>query len=43
MVKSRRSTYMVSVGALLLGSFGLTACATKKYVGEEVAKSSTAT
>ena len=43
MVKSRRSTYMVSVGALLLGSFGLTACATKKYVGEEVAKSSTTT
>src|SRR5215831_4732382 len=43
MVKGRRSTYMISVGALLLGSFGLTACATKKYVGEEVAKSSTAT
>jgi peptidoglycan-associated lipoprotein len=43
MVKSRRSTSMVSVGALLLGSFGLTACASKKYVGEEVAKSSTAT
>jgi outer membrane protein OmpA-like peptidoglycan-associated protein len=34
---------MVTVGALLLGSFGLTACATKKYVGEEVGKSSAAT
>src|SRR4029453_9331150 len=43
MVKGRRINFMLSVGALLLGSFGLTACATKKYVGEEVAKSSTAT
>ncbi len=30
-------------GALLLGIFGLTACASKTYVGEEVAKSSAAT
>src|SRR5437867_11262387 len=28
--------------ALLLGIFGLTACASKKYVGEEVSKSSAA-
>ena len=43
MVQSRRVNLMVTVGALLLGSFGLTACATKKYVGEEVGKSSAAT
>ena len=43
MVQGRRVNSMLSVGALLLGSFGLSACATKKYVGEEVAKSSTAT
>ena len=30
-------------GALLLGAFGLTGCATKTYVGEEVSKSSAAT
>jgi peptidoglycan-associated lipoprotein len=33
----------LSGGALLLGIFGLTACASKTYVGEEVAKSSAAT
>jgi len=42
MVKRRIGT-LLPVGALLLGSFGLTACASKKYVGEEVAKSSAAT
>ena len=41
MVKRRIGT-LLPVGALLLGSFGLTACASKKYVGEEVAKSSAA-
>ncbi len=29
-------------GALLLGAFGLTGCATKRYVGDEVSKSSAA-
>jgi peptidoglycan-associated lipoprotein len=43
MVQSRRVNSLFTVGALLLGSFGLTACATKKYVGEEVGKSSAAT
>ena len=43
MVQSRRVNLGFTVGALLLGSFGLTACATKKYVGEEVGKSSAAT
>ncbi|MGE5413231.1 MAG: OmpA family protein [Syntrophomonadaceae bacterium] len=43
MVQSRRINLGITVGALLLGSFGLTACATKKYVGEEVGKSSAAT
>ncbi|HTY43027.1 MAG TPA: OmpA family protein [Thermoanaerobaculia bacterium] len=43
MVQGRRVNSILSVGALLLGSFGLTACASKKYVGEEVAKSSAAT
>ena len=43
MVQSRRVNSVLTVGALLLGSFGLTACATKKYVGEEVGKSSAAT
>ncbi|HTR04782.1 MAG TPA: OmpA family protein [Thermoanaerobaculia bacterium] len=43
MVQGRRVNSMLTVGALLLGSFGLTACASKKYVGEEVAKSSAAT
>jgi peptidoglycan-associated lipoprotein len=42
MVKRRIGT-LLPVGALLLGSFGLTACASKKYVGEEVAKSSATT
>jgi len=42
MVKLRIGT-LLPVGALLLGSFGLTACASKKYVGEEVAKSSATT
>lgn len=43
MVQIRRVNSLLTVGALLLGSFGLTACATKKYVGEEVGKSSAAT
>jgi len=43
MVQSQRVNSWVTVGALLLGSFGLTACASKKYVGEEVGKSSAAT
>ena len=43
MVQRRRVKSVLTVGALLLGSFGLTACASKKYVGEEVAKSSAAT
>jgi peptidoglycan-associated lipoprotein len=34
---------VLSGGALLLGIFGFTACASKTYVGEEVAKSSAAT
>jgi outer membrane protein OmpA-like peptidoglycan-associated protein len=34
---------MLWVSALLLGIFGLSACASKKYVGEEVSKSSAAT
>lgn len=38
----KRIGTLLPVGALLLGSFGLTACASKKYVGEEVAKSSAA-
>jgi peptidoglycan-associated lipoprotein len=43
MLQGRRVNSLVGVGALLLGSFGLTACASKKYVGEEVSKSSAAT
>jgi outer membrane protein OmpA-like peptidoglycan-associated protein len=43
MDQGRRVNLVFTVGALLLGSFGLTACATKKYVGEEVGKSSAAT
>ncbi len=43
MAQSRRVNSLFTVGALLLGSFGLTACASKKYVGEEVGKSSAAT
>lgn len=42
MVKGRRVSSMLSVAALFLGIFGLSACASKKYVGEEVAKSSAA-
>lgn len=42
MTKRRWMPSMVAGGALLLGTFGLTACASKKYVGEEVAKSSAA-
>ena len=36
------SNRTVVVGALLLGIVGLTGCATKRYVGEEVSKSSAA-
>ncbi|MDQ5858273.1 MAG: OmpA family protein [Acidobacteriota bacterium] len=36
------SNRSVVVGALLLGIVGLTGCATKRYVGEEVTKSSAA-
>lgn len=36
------SNRSVVVGALLLGIVGLTGCATKRYVGEEVSKSSAA-
>ncbi len=43
MVRGQRIGSTLTVGALLLGSFGLTACASKKYVGEEVAKSSATT
>jgi len=42
MVRQRVGS-MLSVGALFLGTFGLSACASKKYVGEEVSKSSAAT
>ena len=35
-----RARWVYSSGALLLGICGLTACASKTYVGEEVAKSS---
>jgi peptidoglycan-associated lipoprotein len=37
-----RNKWTVLGGALLLGAFGLTGCASKRYVGEEVSKSSTA-
>ena len=43
MHKVRWVTNMLTGGALLLGISGLTACATKTYVGEEVAKSSATT
>ncbi len=43
MHKSRRVSVSLAGGALLLGTFGLTACASKKYVGEEVSKSSAVT
>jgi peptidoglycan-associated lipoprotein len=42
MVKGRWASSMLSGGALLLGIFGFTACASKPYVTEEVAKSSAA-
>jgi len=42
MVNRRWMRSMVGGGALLLGAFGLTGCATKTYVGEEVSKSSAA-
>ena len=43
MHKARWVSSMLTGGALLLGISGLTACATKTYVGEEVAKSSAST
>ncbi len=43
MIKGRWVSTMLTGGALLLGISGLTACASKTYVGEEVAKSSAAT
>jgi outer membrane protein OmpA-like peptidoglycan-associated protein len=43
MHKSRWVSNIFTGGALLLGISGLTACATKTYVGEEVAKSSATT
>ena len=42
MATRRFSRGTLTAGALLLGAFTLTACATKRYVGEEVSKSSTA-
>ena len=43
MVVTRRGVrWSLASGALLLGAFALTGCATKRYVGEEVSKSSTA-
>lgn len=38
----KKSSIGIVVGALLLGTFGLAGCATKRYVGEEVSKSSAA-
>ncbi len=43
MIKGRWISSMLTGGALLLGISGLTACASKTYVGEEVAKSSAST
>jgi peptidoglycan-associated lipoprotein len=43
MTNRRWFSTMFTGGALLLGISGLTACASKTYVGEEVAKSSAAT
>ncbi len=43
MTKGRWVSFMLSSGALLLGTFGLTACASKTYVTEEVAKTSVVT
>ncbi|MEO8191752.1 MAG: OmpA family protein [Acidobacteriota bacterium] len=38
----KRTNVWIVGGALLLGTFGLGGCATKRYVGEEVSKSSAA-
>ena len=43
MVNRRWVSNSLSSGALLLGIFGFTACASKTYVSEEVAKSSSVT
>ena len=43
MVNRRWVSRILSSGALLLGTFGFTACASKTYVSEEVAKSSSVT
>jgi peptidoglycan-associated lipoprotein len=43
MVNSRWGSRMLSSAALLLGVFGFTACASKTYVTEEVAKNSAVT
>jgi peptidoglycan-associated lipoprotein len=42
MRQQRWVSSLIPAGALLLGTFGLTACASKRYVGEEVSKSSAA-
>ncbi len=42
MGKRSRAGLWVVGGALLLGTFGIGGCATKRYVGEEVSKSSAA-
>jgi outer membrane protein OmpA-like peptidoglycan-associated protein len=42
MVNRKGTRWFLTLSALLLGAFTLTACATKRYVGEEVSKSSTA-
>jgi peptidoglycan-associated lipoprotein len=39
---NRKGISWITGGALLLGIFGLSACASKRYVGEEVSKSSAA-
>ena len=43
MFKQRGLTSILAGGALFLGVFGLTACASKPYVTEEIAKNSAAT
>jgi outer membrane protein OmpA-like peptidoglycan-associated protein len=43
MIQGRRISHWLSSGALLLGIFGFSACASKPYVTEEIAKSSVAT
>lgn len=43
MFKQRGPTSILAGGALFLGVFGLTACASKPYVTEEIAKNSAAT